>query len=144
MAEFHLVGWLIVRREAAVLLARRSGVSYGDGHWGLPGGHVEDGETLAAAACREAREEVGIHTDPADLTAVGMSRYTDDGMAGLDLFFQTARFTGRPSPLSECDQVGWFELGRLPEPVLPWLPSTLHRLLIAGEWYEESLDELPG
>lgn len=140
MPDFHLVGWLIVRRDGQILLGRRSGVSYGVGHWGLPGGHVEDGETLAQTACREAREEVGIEADPADLTPLGMSRYTDGGTAGLDLFFQTGRFGGEPRPVSECDRVGWYDLQHLPDPVLPWLPSTLQRLLIDRDWYDETLD----
>ena len=42
------------RSDGQILLARRSNVSYGNGLWGLPGGHVEDNETLPEAAAREA------------------------------------------------------------------------------------------
>ena len=140
MGDFHLVGWLVLLDdEDRVLLARRAGVSYGDGHWGLPGGHVEDGETLPIAAAREAGEEVGVTVDPALLSPLGMSRYTDQGMAGLDVFFLGRKYAGRPRPVSECDRVDWFGLDELPRPVLPWLPATLHRLLIEQRWYEEEL-----
>ena len=62
---FHLVSWLILRRaDGRILLGRRAGVSYGDGLWGLPGGHVDDTETLAQAAAREALEEVGVTVKP--------------------------------------------------------------------------------
>jgi 8-oxo-dGTP diphosphatase len=137
--RFHLVGWLIVRRADRLLLARRAGVSYLPGHWGLPGGHVEPGETLAMAASREAMEEVGIRTDPGDLEPVGMARYVDGEAAGLDVFFTAETFHGEPRPVSECDRVGWFDLAGLPDPILPWLPDSLHRYLVDRAWYAESL-----
>ena len=38
------------------------------GKWGLPGGHVEDGEEYEPAAYRELAEETGIRLAPGDLT----------------------------------------------------------------------------
>ncbi|WP_157683172.1 NUDIX domain-containing protein [Microlunatus soli] len=140
MSDFHLVGWLVLRDDRErILLARRAGVSYGEGHWGLPGGHVEPGETLPDAAAREAAEEVGITVRPDRLVPLGMSRYTDAGVAGLDVFFGTDHYSGEPRPVDECDRVGWFGLDALPDPVLPWLPTTLRRLLVDHQWYEEVL-----
>ncbi|MBO0813383.1 MAG: NUDIX domain-containing protein [Microlunatus sp.] len=136
---FHLVGWLILRRSDRVLLSRRAGVSYSDGRWGLPGGHVEDGETMATAASRETLEEVGVRTDPAELVPVGMSRYIDGDVAGLDVFFTAERFSGEPRPVSECDRVGWFTLDELPEPMVPWVPGSLRRHLIDRIWFDESI-----
>lgn len=52
------VGTVIVE-EGRVLLARRSRPPLRD-RWSLPGGVVELGETLRAAAEREAREETGL------------------------------------------------------------------------------------
>ena len=61
----------MVWRAGEVLLMRRSD----NGHWGLPGGFVEVGESVAAAACREVAEEtgwrvrvgglIGVYSDPA-------------------------------------------------------------------------------
>jgi 8-oxo-dGTP pyrophosphatase MutT (NUDIX family) len=38
-----------------------------DGQWGLPGGYSDPGETPAATAVREAREETGLEVAPAEL-----------------------------------------------------------------------------
>jgi len=138
MGDFHLVGYLILQRNDRVLLARRHGVSYADGHWGLPGGHVESGETFAQAAARETWEEVGVRADPAGLVPAGMCRYVDAGVSGLDVFFTTVTFEGEPQPIAECDRVAWCRWDGLPEPVVPWLASALQRHLGKRVWFSGS------
>jgi 8-oxo-dGTP pyrophosphatase MutT (NUDIX family) len=54
--------------EAAFVLTRRtSALRNHGGQWALPGGRVEAGETAAAAAFRELREEVGLDVGPENL-----------------------------------------------------------------------------
>ncbi len=50
---------LFVLRDKAILLGKRKNC-YGEGSWGLPGGHLEYGETLIDCARRELKEELGI------------------------------------------------------------------------------------
>lgn len=45
--------------------------TYGSRTWSLPGGKVEDGETLAAALVREMRAESGVDVEPGQLLYVG-------------------------------------------------------------------------
>jgi ADP-ribose pyrophosphatase YjhB (NUDIX family) len=66
---------VVVDDEGRILLQRRSD----SGNWALPGGAMDIGETLAASAIREVKEEtgfdvhieriVGIYSDPAHVFA---------------------------------------------------------------------------
>lgn len=80
----HAFGGERARRFAGVALVDTSGallMQERDEHplldpetWGLPGGHLEDGETFAAGALRELEEETGVVLSPGELTLVGEAR----------------------------------------------------------------------
>ena len=54
--------------EAALLLTRRAaGMSRHSGQWALPGGRLDDGESVEAAALRELHEEVGLRLEAAEV-----------------------------------------------------------------------------
>jgi 8-oxo-dGTP diphosphatase len=52
------VGAVVV--EAGNLLLIRRGRGFGIGHWSVPGGRVEPGETVGEAVVRELAEETGL------------------------------------------------------------------------------------
>jgi mutator protein MutT len=56
----------IVVDEGRVLLVRRGSEPL-KGHWTLPGGVLEVGETLVEGVVREAREETGLLVEPIEL-----------------------------------------------------------------------------
>ena len=62
------VGAVIVRRGRVLLIKR--GAPPLQGEWSLPGGVVELGETLRAAAAREALEETGLVVEAGDVLEV--------------------------------------------------------------------------
>lgn len=62
---------LIVQRGDQFLLIRRKYPPFA-GALALPGGFVEEDETIEAAACRELLEETGILCVPNDLRLIGV------------------------------------------------------------------------
>jgi ADP-ribose pyrophosphatase YjhB (NUDIX family) len=56
----------VVVEEGRVLLVRR-GREPLKGHWSLPGGLLELGESLTAGVVREVREETGLTVEPVEL-----------------------------------------------------------------------------
>jgi 8-oxo-dGTP diphosphatase len=62
---------VVFDREGRVLLVRRKNEPFA-GHYALPGGFVNIGETVEAACCREVEEETGIAVEQERLALVGV------------------------------------------------------------------------
>ena len=112
---------LIIRRARAPLL----------GHFSLPGGGVEVGETLAAALARELMEEVGIEAE-----ILAFNRHVEaifrEGTR-IQSHFVIASFVarwtrGEPRLSDEVDAIEWIDpAGPLPSPSTPELGEVLTR-----------------
>jgi 8-oxo-dGTP diphosphatase len=103
--------------EREVLLVKRGEEPY-RGRWALPGGFVEEGETLLSAARRELLEETGL--DPAgELVQVGT--YGDPGRDPrgwtVSVVFQTVLGFDDASAVaggSDAAEAAWHPVGALP------------------------------
>lgn len=138
----HICSSIVLQRaDRSVLLARRSGVPYGDGLWGLPGGHAGRRESWADAAARELLEEVGVTVAVDDLSPLGVQRYADGETHGVDAYFRATNWLGEPSAVSECSEVAWFDVRDLPDDALPWLARSLDVHLIQGVWLDEAFTD---
>ena len=119
---------LIVLRDQKVLLLRRANTGFADGSWSLPGGSLENGETLPAAAAREAREETGLAIDPHDLAFAHLCHHADpDGLARLGVFFTARRWTGQPVNAEPhlCTELAWHHLDDLPGDTVSYIRAAL-------------------
>ena len=115
------VSAVIFDRRGRLLLQQRSD----GGQWGLPGGSVEIGESVAAAVVREVHEEtgltvrprriVGVYSDP----ALQVVRYPDGNVWHyVSVCFEC---TVQGGVLTTCDEtlaLAYFALGRLPRTLL--------------------------
>lgn len=111
------VSVLPVDEEGRVLLVRHAG--HGD-EWGILGGAVDVGESPAAAAVREAREEIGVGIELVRLMDVlGGPDYEVSYPNGDRAAYVTAAYEARiveGVPVisdGELSDLAWFEPGKL-------------------------------
>jgi 8-oxo-dGTP diphosphatase len=131
--EVHLV----LVRDDRLLMLRRFNTGFQDGNYSLVAGHVDGGETFAAAMAREAFEEAGLVLDPRSLRLVHvMHKNTDEER--LSLFFKADNWSGEPfnKEPDKCDELTWFPLLQWPTNTVPYVRKALSHIL-AGDLYSE-------
>ncbi|WP_248960466.1 NUDIX hydrolase [Sphaerisporangium perillae] len=121
---------VLLLRDGELLLARRAGTGYGDGRWHLPSGHLEDGESVTAAAIREAREEIGVTIDPAHLVFAHVMHRAPERVG---LFFTVERWDGEPynAEPDKCSEIAWWPLDDLPHDTIDY-PAAAIQAIAAG------------
>ena len=132
--------YLILRRGNEILLGRRQGTAYYRGWYDVPSGHVEPGEMPMDAMVREAKEEIGIEIDRADLRLVHtMYRAATDATGDrADYFFTASKWKGEPSIVEphKCDDQRWFAIDQLPENLMHHITDAI-LAIERGEMYSE-------
>ena len=107
-----------------MLLARRANTGYYDGHYSIPAGHVESGESFNRALIREVGEEIGIRLLLNDLVVSHvMHRKAEDGSERVEVFYNVSRWEGNIENMEteKCDDLSWFPLTTLPENTIPYV-----------------------
>lgn len=114
---------VLVMRGGRVLLGRRRG-AHGAGYFAAPGGHLEWGESFAAAVRREVREETGLEITEPRLLSVGSYFFACPEDANsvrhyVDVDFVCEAPTGEPQRCEpeKCDGWAWYALDALPQPL---------------------------
>ncbi|HUL60937.1 MAG TPA: NUDIX hydrolase [Anaeromyxobacteraceae bacterium] len=96
-----------------VVLVRRANPPPG---WALPGGFVDEGETVEEAAAREAREETGLEVRLTDLLYVYSDPARDPRGHTLSTVF-LGRATGEPRGGDDAAEARAFRWTQLPAPL---------------------------
>jgi 8-oxo-dGTP pyrophosphatase MutT (NUDIX family) len=126
-ATFPTTVHLFFFREDQVLLIRRFNTGFADGQYSVPAGHLDGGETVIAAARREAQEEVGVRLDP-QCIHFSHVMHRRDGDERVDFFVNVSEWTGEliNAEPEKCDDIRWFPVDSLPENTIPYIKQALH------------------
>jgi 8-oxo-dGTP diphosphatase len=102
---------IIIEIAGGIVLIKRKNPPYG---WALPGGFVDYGESLEAAAVREAREETSLEVDNLRLLGCYSDPARDQRMHTISTVY-VAEGHGEPLAADDAVQVEIFQRAHLPD-----------------------------
>jgi 8-oxo-dGTP diphosphatase len=141
-AKFPVTVHLLFFRENQVLLLRRFNTCFEDGNYSVPAGHLDGGETVRAAAVREALEETGVRIDINNVEfATVAHRKSDDER--VDFFVHIKQWDGEPfnAEPEKCDELRWCDLNVLPENTIPYVRKAIRNSLDGIPFDESGWDQ---
>ena len=129
-AKFSATIHLFFFRKNQILLLRRFNTGYRDGEYSVPAGHLDGGETVIAAAMREASEEVGLQLDKGDLIFSSVMHRKEDEER-VDFFVQVQAWQNEPfnNESDKCDDLLWVDFNSLPENTIPYIRRAIENHL---------------
>ena len=104
---------IIIEVEGGIVLIERKNPPHG---WAIPGGFVDYGETVEAAAVREAREETGLVVQLTGLLGVYSDPSRDPRSHTISTVF-VASAAGQPVADDDAANAGVFTEDTLPEDI---------------------------
>ena len=108
-----VVACSIVEIDGRIVLLKRA-IDPQRGKWVLPGGYVDRGETVTAAAVRETQEECGLNTRVARLLGV----YSYPGRPAVVVVYVAEYVSGELVADDETEEVGLYLEEEIPWPQL--------------------------
>ncbi|MCA9352687.1 NUDIX domain-containing protein [Patescibacteria group bacterium] len=128
--------YLILKNDNNILLGHRINTGYYDNYWGVPAGHVEEGELPIDGLVREVREEVGIELNRETIQLAHAMYRTKHDPTGdrVDYFFTASDYTGEITNMEphKCSELQWFNIDDLPE-------NIMDHVRVGIEYYKEGV-----
>ena len=134
---FPVTVHLFFFRGDQVLLLRRFNTGYADGQYSVPAGHLDGGETVIAAAAREALEEIGVRIEAQDIEFTSVMHRIED-QERVDFFVDIRRWEGEPANAEpdKCDEIRWVNENELPANTIPYIRQALQNHRLGIRFYE--------
>jgi 8-oxo-dGTP diphosphatase len=103
-----VAAFVFIRKEETILLAKQG---YGHQFWSLPGGMLEEGESIDQVAIREVKEKTGLDIRLGKLIGI----YSKPSEGALAMTFEGQVVGGELRADHEIIEVCYFPLANLPE-----------------------------
>jgi 8-oxo-dGTP diphosphatase len=103
---------MILIEDGKVLLIRRGREPF-KGQWAIPGGRIEENETVEQCLKREMKEETNLDVEPIRLVGI----YSDpkrDPRGIIAASYLVKRISGEPKAGDDAEEVKWFPLEEIP------------------------------
>ena len=104
---------IIILRDNQIVLIKRKNPPHG---WALPGGYVDEGESIEHAAIREAKEETGMDVILDELFYVYSDPKRDPRQHTMSSVF-VAHAEGMPVGADDAEHAEYYPLNNLPAPL---------------------------
>ncbi len=140
----YIASYVLLRNGNKIAFVLRENTSWMNGYYGLPSGKVEDNEPFMKAAVREAKEEVGIDINPANLrhslTVHRRSENTGDKsiLYWVDVYFEVDEWHGEVKNTEPelHSEVAWLDLNNLPANIIPSVRFALEQISAGNSYCE--------
>lgn len=105
---------IFIIENEKVLLGKRKNC-YGEGTWALPGGHLEQGESIGGCVIRELKEELGICA--LEFKLVSLSDFINERGHYVHISFLLEKFSGEIQNMEpdRCYEWKYFCISDLPK-----------------------------
>lgn len=139
---------LLLVRDGKILLMRRKTAGEVCGTYATIAGKVDEAESPTVALVREVKEEVGITVRAEDLRLLltlhhNQTVYNGGRVDVVELYFTASIWSGEPCLLEpdKADNLAFYPLNNLPQPLLPWLQHALDALATNATRYAEEIHD---
>lgn len=125
--------YLVFEKGDKILISHRINSGYHDNEYGVPTGHVEDGEPASGAAIRKAYEEVGIRLRMSEIRLAHVmhrSSGSDKTNDYIDFYFLVLNFPGEAINRipDQCDELKWVKWNQLPPNTVPEVREAIEHI----------------
>lgn len=142
----YAAAFVIFRRDdGKIAFLLRQNTSWMNNYYGLPSGKVDIGESVSAAAIREAKEEVGVTIKLQDLNYLLTAYRTGDSpdKPWVDVIFEAEAWD---SDLINAEphmhaELAWFHPDQLPENTIPPIVFYMQQIKSGNKYAEYGWEE---